>query len=143
MLANSPQELLPWIILEHRPPTGGAAEVVLWQLAASPPASAGQALQSAPAAAAPGDAFPAIALFSQSSAADEYRQQHCSADARVVRLDSLQTVRLLVAAYQQGVRYAALDPSPLGTRQVFVLRQVLVAAQRELAALKSAERSNQ
>ena len=51
-----------------------------------------------------------------------------------MQFNELQTLRVLLAGYQQGLRYAALDPNSTTARQLFVLRDVLKAARQKLGS---------
>lgn len=121
MHLNDPTELRPWAIVNDDGPDG---KLALWQISA--PQEEGGTL-------AAGSGTLALAIFSRVELATAYRDAHEPATARVVQLDQMQTLKVLLSAYQQGLRYAALDPAAAAARQVFVLREVLSAAQRKLA----------
>lgn len=128
-------ELSPWVIVQGDGPTGSIA---LWRIDSFP----------APATCQPGSHSPeglsarraegefkqgelAVAMFSSFERADAYRSDQPTA-SRIVQLDRIGLLRMLLAASQQGLLYAALDPGQHHARQLFVVRDVLKAARAQL-----------
>ena len=98
-------DLDPWIVVVGEPPK---TTIAVWQIAA-------------------GDEL-SIALFSSPARAEQYASQFCQPPCRALQFTQQQLIQLLADSYQQGTRYAALDPDGNSSRQLFVLRDVLVAA---------------
>lgn len=123
MQPDNPAELSPWAVVKN---DGQAEEsLALWRIS----------LPSTDRSPAMGTGELALAIFSSRENADEY----CSSNDllernRLVRFDEHQTLRVLLNCYQQGIRYAALDPNSTMARQVFVLRDVLKAARQKLGS---------
>ena len=73
----------------------------------------------------------ALALFSSSEMAEEYRKNFRVA-GEVRQLSSIELIKVLATAYQAGTEHAVLDPSESTSRSVFVIRHVLKAARDRL-----------
>jgi hypothetical protein len=141
-------ELTPWTIVCQ---DGSAASLAVWRIA-RPNAAAipdqlplGAGNESVPQISiprVPGEIIQqegelALAIFSSRAKAEEYQQLSASAESdgvrtQLVQLAETQLLQVLMAGYRQGMRYAALDPSSNTARQIFVLRDVLRAAQHKL-----------
>lgn len=106
-------DLEPWIIVEEHL---GETKVATWRIEAT------------------GDV--SIAIFSTHALADGYAAAHCSSQHQTLQLDKPALVRLLADSHRQGTKYTALDPSKESVRQVFVIRDLLLAAREELSAAK-------
>ncbi len=123
MQADSPAELSPWGIVNE---AGKLEEsLALWRISLPPRAN------QLPDA-APGEL--ALAIFSSREKAEEYCTANSLLGSRVVQFDELQTLRVLLAGYQQGMRFAALDPNSSTAKQLFVLSDVLRAARQKLGS---------
>lgn len=118
----APTELEPWVIVTQSGPDEATSQLAVWRLA-------GEHAQSA------------LALFSDRQAAEHYAQQFCSAATelvaasvsyRVEQFTSLQLVAVLAECYRLGMRCAALNPSGDSAQQLFILRDVLLAAKLQL-----------
>ncbi len=130
MSVENPAELRPWAIVGGMSTGDRAAadkanvgNLAVWRIAA--PADS-------PAAETPSGEL-ALALFTSHETAEEYRVSHGSPVDRVMRLDEVQTLQVILAGYQQGIRYAALDPGANSARQIFVLRDVLKSAKQQMS----------
>jgi hypothetical protein len=141
-------ELTPWAIVSQ---DGPAASLAVWRIA-RPNAAAipdqlplGAANESVPVVSIPlipdeivqQEGELALAIFSSRAKAEEYQQLSSLAESdgartQFVQLAETQLLQVLMAGYRQGMRYAALDPSNHTARQIFVLRDVLRAAQHKL-----------
>lgn len=123
MQSDNRAELSPWgIVIE----AGKLEEsLALWRISLPPLANP-----------LPGNALGqlALAIFSSREKAEEYCTANNLLRTRLVQFDELQTVRVLLAGYQQGMRYAALDPGSSTAKQLFVLRDVLKAAKQKLGS---------
>lgn len=75
---------------------------------------------------------PALALFSDSTRAEEYATTHIRGDWRVTQPARSALLGIMIECYQQQVRLAVLDPDEAGARRIFKLRDVLKAAREEL-----------
>ena len=123
MQPDNPSELSPWAVVKD---DGQAEEsLALWRIS----------LPSTDQSPAMGTGELALAIFSSREKAEAY----CSSNEnvglnRLVQFDEQQTLRVLLTGYQQGIRYAALDPNSTMARQVFVLRDVLKAARQKLGS---------
>lgn len=106
-------DLEPWLVFLGEPPT---VSVALWQVAEGGELS--------------------LALFSSQGRAEQYADEFCPGSARVLQLERNGLIQLLAETYQQGTRYAALDPDGCSSRQMFVLRDVLLAARAMLKETK-------
>ncbi len=114
-------ELDPWLIVRGQ---ATDATVALWKIA--------QAEE------------PSLAIFSDRATAEKYAQENLIPAApatasgvelwRPMRFEQAELLRLMADSFRQGIRYAALNPSKSGARQVFVLRDVLKAARSRLKA---------
>ncbi len=125
----APTELEPWVIVTQPGPDESTAQLAVWRLA-------GEHAQSA------------LALFTDRQAAEHYAQQFCSTvpesqaaesqaaapPYRVEQFTSLQLVAVLAESYRLGMRCAALNPSRDSAQRLFVLHDVLLAAQQQLRA---------
>lgn len=115
---NSPSstELQPWVIVTHSGPGKVTSQLALWRID-------GEQSQSA------------LALFSDRETAERYAQQFSSVESasyRIEQFTSLQLVAVLAECYRLGMRCAALNPGRESAQQLFVLRDVLAAAQQQL-----------
>jgi hypothetical protein len=100
------EDILPYVVCR---PEGGQAECALWQLAT------GQR---------------AVALFLSEDAATAYRAAaHPGPEWRIFRPAREALLQLLRAGYQSGILYAVLDPERDRAKRIFVLEQVLAAAE--------------
>ncbi len=106
------QELQPWIVVWTSDETAGTSEgsVAVWKMQHNDQA--------------------ALAFFSTEEHANRYGIQ-VSQDYSTARPSRTQLLQLMIDSFRSGILYAVLDPSPLGARQVFDLRQVLKAARDE------------
>lgn len=109
-------ELEPWIIVIGEPP---ATSLSMWQAA--------------------GQTAPALAVFSSDTRAGTYALLHCSRPNQVHQVTDKALIQLLADCYQQGTRYAALDPDGAECRQMFELRDVLIAAREFLKNSQTAD----
>jgi hypothetical protein len=109
-------DLEPWIIVIGEPPTTSLA---MWQVA-------GQKVASLP-------------IFSAETRARAYALLHCPSPNHVRQMSHKDLIRLLADCYQHGIRYAALDPDGAGCRQMFDVREVLIAAREFLKNSKVAD----
>ncbi len=120
MQPDNPLELSPWAVVNEDDADGSLA---LWRISV-PRAGASREVESGELA---------LAIFSTRDKAEEYSTLSGSPSARIVHFDEMQTLQVLMAGYQQGIRYAALDPGMDAARQIFVLRDVLKAARHKLS----------
>lgn len=74
-----------------------------------------------------------VALFSTEQRANDYAEKCCQAPRRVVQVDRTRFLSLMVDCFRQGIRYATLNPGDSTAQSLFVLRDVLGAAKRELS----------
>lgn len=102
-------ELSPWVIIRGE---GQNASLALWNIAES--------------------SSPSLAIFSEQAKAEAYDSSVDNEAGRIVQLEGLKLVQLLADCYTHGIKYASLDPSQTSARQVFVLQDVLRAAQANL-----------
>jgi hypothetical protein len=103
---NVTEDVLPYVVCRSE---GSQAELALWQLAT------GQR---------------AVALFLSEETAAAYRATaHPEAEWRVFRPARETLVQLLRMGYQSGILYAVLDPERDRAKRIFVLEQVLAAAE--------------
>ena len=107
-------DLNPWFVVLGEPPTTSVAQ---WQVAAGGERS--------------------LAIFSSQQRALQYAVEFCAPPVRTLQLEQHGLIQLLAECYQQGTRYAALDPDGSSSRQMFVLRDVLRAARTFLKNAKS------
>ncbi len=75
-----------------------------------------------------------LAIFSTEQKASDYAVNSCSSPWRVIQVARTQFLSLIVDCFRQGIRYATLNPGESTAQSVFVLRDVLLAAKRELAS---------
>jgi hypothetical protein len=136
-------ELEPWTIVSQN---GRAASLAVWRIARpNPTVMPGQLTSGASTEAdrptsgemAEQEGELALAIFSSRARAEEYQQLSSSAEleggqSELVQLAETQLLQVLMSGYRQGMRYAALDPGSNTARQIFVLRDVLRAAQQKL-----------
>lgn len=117
MLNENPNsvELDPWLVV-----LGDAAEgsLAMWRLADEQ---------------LPADAQLTVALFSTEQRANDYAEKCCDAPSRVVQVDRTRFLSLMVDCFRQGIRYSTLNPGDSTAQSLFVLRDVLSAAKRELS----------
>jgi hypothetical protein len=108
-------ELEPWLVA-----IGSASEgsLAMWRLADDK---------------LPLDEQVTVALFSTERRANDYAEKCCDAPYRVVQVDRTRFLSLMVDCFRQGIRYATLNPGDSTAQSLFVLRDVLSAAKRELA----------
>ncbi len=106
-------ELEPWVIVTGKPPE---TSIATWQVAGGQDCS--------------------LAIFSSEANAAAYAEEYCPPSANVLQLSERKLIQLFVTCYEQGTRFAALDPDGTNARQMFVLRDVLAAAR---AALKNSQ----
>lgn len=133
-------ELEPWLVVLGE---GDQSSLAMWQLSGeqltsnqanplisllNPPAPATQSLEAQPAA-----AQLTVALFSSEQRASDYADKCCSGTSRIVQVDRTRFLSLMVDCFRQGIRYATLNPGDSTAQSLFVLRDVLSAAKRELA----------
>ena len=74
-----------------------------------------------------------VALFSTEQRANDYAEKCCEATCRVIQVDRTRFLSLMVDCFRQGIRYATLNPGDSTAQSLFVLRDVLSAAKRELS----------
>lgn len=128
-------ELSPWVIVQDDGPTGSIA---LWRIDSLPAPATFQPGSDSWGGSSPGIASGqaeqgelAVALFSSFERADAYRTSQ-PPGSRIMQLDQTGLLRMLLAAFQQGLQYAALDPGSHHARQLFEVRDVLKAARAQL-----------
>ena len=112
-------ELAPWLVVLGRDAEGSLA---MWRLADEKLPAAEQLT---------------VALFSTEQRANDYAAKYCGASQRVVQVDRTRFLSLMVDCFRQGIRYATLNPGDSAAQSLFVLRDVLSAAKRELTQFKS------
>lgn len=119
MLNQNPNavELDPWLVV-----LGSAAEssLAMWRLADEK---------------LPPDEQVTVAIFSTEQRANDYAEKCCDATFKVIQVDRTRFLSLMVDCFRQGIRYATLNPGDSTAQSLFVLRDVLSAAKRELAKL--------
>lgn len=156
--ANSNQavELRPWVIAIQAAQAGDLSHLAVWRMAKatshSPHLSSetsqecGPTLRSRsfsprnnpmPSEISEGSSkeLDALALFTEQVAAERYAEQYCANTAtsfQVMQFSSIELLSVLAECYREGMRYAALNPSGTATQQLFILRDVLSAAQTQL-----------
>jgi hypothetical protein len=108
-------ELDPWLVVLGSASNGSLA---MWQLADDK---------------LPTDAQLTVALFSTEQRANDYAEKCCEAPRRAVQVDRTQFLSLMVDCFRQGIRYATLNPGDSTAQSLFVLRDVLSAAKRQLS----------
>ncbi len=81
----------------------------------------------------PANAQLTVALFSTEQRANDYAEKCCEAPGRVIQVDRTRFLSLMVDCFRQGIRYATLNPGDSTAQSLFVLRDVLSAAKRELS----------
>lgn len=74
----------------------------------------------------------ALALFSNEESANRYALANVTGHARAWQPSRRELVQVMIDCFRQGIQFAALDPDSSCARRVFDLRQVLLAAKREL-----------
>ncbi len=74
-----------------------------------------------------------VALFSTESRANDYAEKCCEGPHCVMQVDRTRFLSLMVDCFRQGIRYATLNPGDSTAQSLFVLRDVLSAAKRELS----------
>lgn len=128
-------ELSPWVIVQDDGPQGSIA---LWRIDSLPAPATFQlgsnSTEAIPASSTVGKSAQgelAVALFSSFQRAEAYRIDQ-PPGSRIIQLDQTGLLRMLLAAFQQGLQFAALDPGPRHARQLFVVRDVLKAARAQL-----------
>ncbi len=114
-------ELNPWLILLDE---GTQTRLALWRIADHGDES-GLEKESAQENAA-------LAIFSDVEQAKQYADKHCPPGARAIQFDESQLIRVMASSFQNGIRYAALNPAESTARQLFVLRDVLRSAKERL-----------
>jgi len=117
MLNENPNavELDPWLVVLGSASDGSLA---MWRLADEK---------------LPVDEQLTIALFSTEKRANDYAEKCCEAPHRVFQVDRTRFLSLMVDCFRQGIRYATLNPGDSTAQSLFVLRDVLSAAKRELS----------
>jgi hypothetical protein len=73
-----------------------------------------------------------VALFSTEQRANDYAEKYCEAPRRVIQVGRTPFLSLMVDCFRQGIRYATLNPGDSTAQSLFVLRDVLNAAKRDL-----------
>ncbi len=76
-----------------------------------------------------------LAMFSTEQHASDYADKNCSGTKRIVQVDRTRLLSVMVDCFRQGIRYATLNPGDSTAHSLFVLRDVLSAAKRELTKL--------
>ncbi len=133
--SNQAVELSPWVIVTQTDQAGVVSHLAVWRMASRTPQS-GQT--STAASSESSNELDALALFSDSAAAERYAEQYCaesSTSYRVKQFRSVELVAVLAECYRLGMRCAALNPSGSAAQRLFVLRDVLSAAQQKLRHL--------
>ncbi|MEZ6150898.1 MAG: hypothetical protein R3C09_12300 [Pirellulaceae bacterium] len=129
---NQTTELSPWVIITRTAQAGDSTHLAVWRMASG----SSQASQSGAAASSElSDERRALALFTDRLAAERYAEQFCAGAAtsfQVKQFSSIELMAVLAECYRVGMRYAALNPSGTAARQIFVLRDVLTAVQKQL-----------
>jgi hypothetical protein len=117
MLNENPNavELDPWLVVLGDTADGSLA---MWRLADEK---------------LPADEQLTVALFSTEQRANDYAEKCCDAPQQVVQVDRTRFLSLMVDCFRQGIRYATLNPGDSTAQSLFVLRDVLSAAKRELS----------
>jgi hypothetical protein len=83
----------------------------------------------------------ALAIFSSRQSAEEYARENYSISWRPQQLLRTSLIRVLASCFENEIRYAALNPSAVSSRQVFVIRDVLKAARESLLSSRSEQDS--
>ena len=129
---NQTTELSPWVIITCSAQAGDIPHLAVWRMASGslPSSQSGTAASSEFS-----DERGALALFADQLAAQRYAEQVCADAAtsfQVKQFSSIVLMAVLAECYRVGMRYAALNPSRTAARQIFVLRDVLTAVQKQL-----------
>lgn len=80
----------------------------------------------------PADRQMTVTLFSTEQRANDYAEKCCQEPRKVIQVDRTRFLSLMVDCFRQGIRYATLNPGDSTAQSLFVLRDVLSAAKREL-----------
>lgn len=107
-------ELDPWLVVLGEPADGSLA---MWRLADEK---------------LPAEEQLTVALFSTCERATDYAAKCIDAPSRIVQVDRMRFLSLMVDCFRQGIRYATLNPGDSTAQSLFVLRDVLKAARKDL-----------
>ena len=118
----NPGEIEPWLVVLGE---SEDASLAMWRLTDEVTAR----LNLAPGAEL------TLAMFSTEQRASDYADKNCSGTKRIVQVDRTRLLSLMVDCFRQGIRYATLNPGDSSAHSLFVLRDVLSAAKRELNKL--------
>ena len=108
-MSSATDELEPWVVLLGE---GAGASLALWRM---------QDRQQ-----------DTLAMFSERQLAEAYADTHCPLPWQPQQLKKISLIQVLADCYEQGLRYATLNPTRDSARQIFVLREVLRAARESL-----------
>ncbi|MEO8268681.1 MAG: hypothetical protein ABI557_03110 [Aureliella sp.] len=125
-------ELRHWVIAIHAAQTDDISHLAVWRMAK--PATHNNPM-TMKAIAGSSNELDALALFTDQIAAERYAEQYRADEAtsfQVIQFSATELLSVLAESYRVGMRYAALNPSGTSTQQLFILRDVLAAAQNSL-----------
>jgi hypothetical protein len=130
MLSTSHQDLQPYFIFTGSSPA-------LWRISEQKSLPNVMADASVLPTETPASGTIAIAIFSREQVAKEYQTVHGLTSSRIVRPETIEAISILAACWEQGVRFAVLDPFHHSGKQLFDLREVLKRIRQDLANQRS------